>query len=246
MDLSQGRGLDDGDFWQACGPETRLGLPQAARLLASATAAKAREGGHGGPGGLQKGGLRKEVLKVRSAHPDAEVEVWAQDEARIGLKPILRRAWALRGDRPLAVHNPRYKWVYVFGFVRPDTGRVFSLLMPTVSTAVMSICLEHFANEVGASATRRIVLVLDGAGWHTAKDLVVPEGIDLVFQPPYSPELQPSEQLWPLLHEPLANRNFVDLDELEDVLCEACCGLEDDPEYLRSQTLFHWWSDAIR
>jgi transposase len=118
--------------------------------------------------------------------------------------------------------------------------------MPTVSTAVMSICLEHFANEVGTNATRRIVLVLDGAGWHTAKDLVVPEGIDLVFQPPYSPELQPSEQLWPLLHEPLANRNFVDLDELEDVLCEACCGLEDDPEYLRSQTLFHWWSDAIR
>lgn len=185
-------------------------------------------------------------MNVRDAHPDAELEVWAQDEARIGLKPLLRRVWALRGDRPLAVQNPRYKWLYVFGFVRPDTGRMFSLLMPTVNTQVMSICLEHFAQEVGACRRKRVVLVVDGAGWHTANDLVVPEGIHLVFQPPYSPELQPSEQIWPLLHEPVANRNFEDLDELEETLCDACCRLEEDPDYIRSHTLFHWWREAIR
>ena len=67
-------------------------------------------------------------------HPHAAVEVWAQDEARIGLVPVVRRVWAPRGKRPVAVGRRRYEWVYVYGFVHPSTGRVEWLLLPAINT----------------------------------------------------------------------------------------------------------------
>lgn len=67
------------------------------------------------------------------------------------------------------------------------------------------MALESFAEEVGAGKRKRILLVLDGAGWRTAKKrLRIPEGIHLEFLPPHSPELQPSERLWPLSDEAVA------------------------------------------
>jgi hypothetical protein len=87
-----------------------------------------------------------------------------------------------------------YKWRYVFGFVHPATGRTEWFITSTVSVAGMSLVLGEFAANVGASSTRRIVLVIDGAGWHTGDDLRVPEGLHLVYLPPYSPELQPSQR----------------------------------------------------
>lgn len=71
---------------------------------------------------------------------------------------------------------------------------------------MFSAVLAAFARETGAGPDNLVVLILDGAGWHTAADLVVPDGIRLEFLPPYSPELQPAEHLWPLIREPLANR----------------------------------------
>ena len=69
----------------------------------------------------------------------------------------------------------------------------------------------------------------------------MPEGIHLVYLPPYSPELQPCECLWPLTNEAIANRRFETLDELQEVQAQQCVVLQDDPACLRRQTLFHWW-----
>jgi transposase len=75
-----------------------------------------------------------------------------------------------------------------------------------VNAAVFSVALEHFAREVGAGSRKRILLVLDNAGWHTAKrKLRVPEGIHLEFLPSHCPELQPAERLWALSDEAVAN-----------------------------------------
>jgi len=82
---------------------------------------------------------------------------------------------------------------------------------------------------------------VDRAGWHKSAQLVIPEGIHLVFLPPYSPELQPAERLWPLTNEPLANRVFTSLDELEQVHAERCRWLQTHPALIRAQTSFHWW-----
>ncbi len=134
--------------------------------------------------------------------------------------------------------------LYVYGFVRPKTGRVFWLVMPTVNAEAFSLALSRFARWVSAGEDKRVVLVLDRAGWHVAKDLKVPEGLELEFLPPRSPELMPAERLWPLLNERVANRPFEDLGELEGALVERCLALSERPDLLRGHTRYRWWPEA--
>ena len=145
---------------------------------------------------------------MRVTHPDATVALWAEDEHRLGLLPVVRRVWAPYGTRPTAHVRRRYQWMYVYALVRPTTGQSWWCLLPTVNTTAMNLALAAFAHDAGIDAQHRVVLVWDGAGWHTSDDLVVPDGIDLVPLPPASPELQPVERLWPLLNEPVAKRAF--------------------------------------
>jgi hypothetical protein len=56
---------------------------------------------------------------VQATYPSAEVEVWATDEHRVGLKPILRPIWARRGQRPIARVQHRFQWRYWRAFVHP-------------------------------------------------------------------------------------------------------------------------------
>jgi hypothetical protein len=169
------------------------------------------------------------------------VETWGTDEHRIGLKPILRKVWAPRGQRPRAPVWHRYEWLYVVGFIHPPSGRVAWYLVPEISLEIFSAVLEAFAKEQDVGAGKVILLALDGAGWHASPNLKVPDGIILEFQPPYSPEVQPAEHLWPLCDEALANESFDTIDDLEERLAARCCVLADQPEVLSSTTYFHWW-----
>ena len=135
---------------------------------------------------------------IRRTYPQASVELWSTDEHRIGLKPILRRVWALKGTAVKAVVAQRYEWMYVYTCLHPESGRTSWLLLPTVNVELFSQALAIFAEEAGVGPDKRMVLLLDRAGWHTSARLIVPEGIHLVFLPPYSPEVQPAERLWPL------------------------------------------------
>lgn len=180
---------------------------------------------------------------MRSEHPGSEIEVWFQDEARIGLVPILRRVWAKRGSRLTSVGRRRYEWVYVYGFVRPSIGTVEWLILPTVNVEVFEMSLQYLAESQGVGPNKKIMLVLDGAGWHKSKKLNVPEGIYLEFLPPYSPELQPAECLWPLVRECAANRLIEKIEELEDLLVKRCQILSQDLEMISSRTKFHWIPD---
>jgi transposase len=163
---------------------------------------------------------------------------------RLGLKPVIRRVWAPKGKRPVAKIKRGYEWLYVYAFVRPTTGEIHWLILPMVNVEVFSMALSHFAQEVGASKEKRILLVLDQAGWHTGKEVEVPEGIHLEFLPSHSPELQPTERLWPLTNEAVANRPFESLDELEVALIERCVALCEQTETIRSRTNYYWWPDA--
>lgn len=147
--------------------------------------------------------------------PPAQVELWATDEHRIGLRPLLRRVWAPIGQRPVALVRYRYAWRYLVSFVHPTSGRTVFHLATSVSIPLFEAELAAFARQVGVCPTKQIVLVLDGAGWHTSVRLRVPEHVHLLFLPPYSPELQPAEHLWPLTNSVLANRHFASIDALE-------------------------------
>lgn len=149
--------------------------------------------------------------------PGGRGGVVAEDEMCVGLKPVLRRAWAPKGRR-------RYEWVYVYGFVRPRIGEAFWLLMPTVNAEAFSLVLGRFAKWVGPGQDKRVLLVVGRAGWRVAGDLRIPEGLDLKFLPARSPELQPVERLRPLVNERIANR----------------------PSGTSANWRWRWWRDAWR
>jgi hypothetical protein len=143
------------------------------------------------------------VSEETQEHPGQPVEVWATDEHRLGLKPVRRRVWAPIGERPLALGHHRYEWLYVTAFVQPTGGETVWYLSDGVSKPFFEKLLADFAETVGAGKQRRIILVLDNAGWHGEAGLAVPEGLRLVFLPPYTPELQPGRT-------PVAARRRID------------------------------------
>ena len=182
---------------------------------------------------------------MAAAFPAASVELWATDEHRIGLKPVLKRVWTLPGQRPLAPVEPRYDWRYLVAFVHPASGRTIWHLATGVNAELVAVELAAFAQAVGAAPSKQIVLVLDRAGWHASYDVVVPEYVHLLFLPSHSPELQPCEHLWQFSDAPLVNRHFQDIDELEDVQLARCAVLQRRRDLIRSATLFSWWPKRI-
>lgn len=185
------------------------------------------------------------VAQERQAHPEAVVELWGMDEHRVGLIPILRRVWAPRGRRPRAVVRLRYEWVYVVAFVHPESGRTSFWIVPQLTAAVFASVLAAFIEEQGFNERKRLMLVLDGAGWHTGDAVRTPPGVTLIQQPAYSPELQPTERLWPISNEPLANRCFQSIQELEEVLAHRCCQMTEMQDFLRGLTFYHWWPSTL-
>jgi transposase len=179
---------------------------------------------------------------VKEQHPDQQVEVWFQDEARIGQQGTLTNVWASCGSRPTAIRQTEYEWCYLFAAVNPMTGASSAMITPTVHTLLMDQHLEFISREVGP--LKHVVLVLDRAGWHVAKALKVPSNITLLYLPPYSPELNPAERLWAYLRSHhLSNRIFKDYDELFDETSVAWNRL--DPARLQSLTATEWIQRAF-
>ena len=159
------------------------------------------------------------------------VRVFFMDEARFGQQGTLTRMWAPRGSRPAAVKQTRYEWVYLYAAVEPSTGASVALQAPLVNTGTMNVFLRMLADELGTDD--HAVLVMDQAGWHKSKALVVPESITILLLPPYSPELNPVERLWGYLRSHyLSNRVYDGYQHLLDAGAEAWQQLT--PEILKS------------
>jgi hypothetical protein len=88
--------------------------------------------------------------EIERAHPEAEIQLWAEDKAHLGLKPVIRRVWAPVGRRLVVRFNRGYKWTYLYGFVHPERGEVCWLILPTVNVQLFSTALNEFAREVAA------------------------------------------------------------------------------------------------
>ncbi len=120
------------------------------------------------------------------------------------------------------------------------TGESFWYLSTGVDKELFEGTLALFAREAGAGRDRIIILVLDGAGYHTLP-LAVPEGLRLVYLPAYTPELQPAETLWVHVDEPIVNKHFGAIAEIDAVVAERCLALANDRDLIRGQAGFHWW-----
>lgn len=181
------------------------------------------------------------ILKtVEEKHPEAEIDLWFFDEHRVGLKPILRKVWSPIGERPIAMVNHRYEWLYVYGFVKPKTGETLWYLIPRVNTKWLNVVYESFARDAGVSETKKVLLIEDNAGWHRSEKCKIPEGVFVDFLPAYSPELQPAEKLWTLVDEPLVNKCFETIEEIEEILANRCNVLSGMKEEIRDLTYYHW------
>ena len=180
------------------------------------------------------------MRRLRAANPGKPVEVWAEDEARVGLKPITRRVWWLKGCRPTSGGRTEYAWLYVYGFARPATGQAFTLFLPRVKVERMTEALAAFAAHADPAAAKLLVLIVDNAGWHTAKRLDVPGNVRLHFLPPCTPELQPVEPFWALVRVAAANDTFARLTDLRRRIGRRCKWLAGHREIVRGAVGFRW------
>ena len=156
--------------------------------------------------------ILKKLYTLTKENPDTTLFFF--DEGRFGQHPHLGRCWAKKGVRPMATVKPGYENFYVYSAICPSTGEDVTLFLPWVNTQMMNIFLKHLKETL---KERSCLLVLDQAGWHKAKGLKVPPNIELIFLPPYSPELNPVERLWQWLkRHSLRNRFYQTLEEVMD------------------------------
>ncbi len=167
------------------------------------------------------------------------LEIWFQDEARVGQQGTLTRIWAERGTRPRAPRDTRYIWSYIFGTVCPERAEAAALIMPHADTQAMSAHLAEIAKTVASGA--HALLILDGAGWHGSAELEVPDNITLLKLPPYSPELNPMENVWAYLRaNKLAISVFDNYEQIVDRCCEAWNFFANDKTAITSITTRQW------
>jgi hypothetical protein len=181
--------------------------------------------------------LLEAVKAAASAYPDQRIALWFMDEARFGQKGRTTHCWWMKGQRPPGIADNRFESAYIFAAVQPSTGEDFALVLPWVSSAAMSTFLAGFAEIVPADT--HVVMVLDQAGWHGAKDLVVPDGLTLVPLPSYSPELNPVERIWLYLRERyLSHRLLADYEAVVDACCQAWNALTAEKGRIQSLTSY--------
>jgi hypothetical protein len=161
------------------------------------------------------------------------IEIWFQDEARVGQQGTLTRLWARRGTRPRAPRDRRYAWSYIFGAICPARGAGAALVLPFVNADAM----QRHLNEIGRAVARgaHAVVVLDGAGWHGAAALRPPDNVSLLPLPPYAPELNPVENVWQYLRQnDLSLLVWESYEAIVDTCCKAWNKLVDQPSRITS------------
>jgi transposase len=169
------------------------------------------------------------LAAVRATLPrGTPIEIWWQDEARVGQKNGITRRWARRGTRPSAPKDQRTKSAYIYGAICPAEGKAAGLVLPRCNTEGMTLHLAEIAATVAPGA--HAVLLLDQAGWHGSDALVVPPNITLMPLPSKCPELNPVENIWQFMRDNwLSNRIFRSYDDILDHCCFAWNRLVDQP-----------------
>jgi len=149
-----------------------------------------------------------------------KIEIWWQDEMRVGQQGSLSRIWAEKGTRPRMVKQQQFLSAYIFGACCPDKDKSCALVLPEVNSEMMQLHLWEISKCVEKDC--HAIILLDRAGWHITEQMQMPSNISFVPLPPYSPELNPMEQLWQQLRKiKLSNISYKNHKEIEEACCEA-------------------------
>ena len=164
------------------------------------------------------------------------------DEARFGRMNRIRPCWAPVRTRPEVAAQLIREYIYLYGAVSPKDGTCVYLIMPTSNTA----CFQAFLDVLARRFVRQDLLVLDGAPNHRSSELVLPDNITLLYLPPYSPELNPKENLWDEIGEKIfKNYALKSMDAVRAKLKQAILYIERNPKIVRSITSFPYIVNSI-
>jgi transposase len=168
------------------------------------------------------------------------VKVFAQDETRLGLLPVVRRRITACGVQPVASVTYQFDNFSLYGAVEPTTGASFFLELPYLNSRAFQWWLDGFAAAFPESLN---LLVLDNGAGHKAKAVRWPSNVVPVFLPPYSPELNPVERLWRDLKDQLADVPATTIAALSDAMCVIIQRYS--PALLQSLTSFTYFVHAV-
>ena len=155
----------------------------------------------------------------------------------------LRPCWAPIGIRPGVAAQLIREYIYLYGAVSPKDGTCVYLIMPTSNTECFQVLLEVLARKF---ARQDILLVLDGAPNHRCGDPAIPDNITLLYLPPYSPELNPKENLWDEIREKIfKNYALKSMNEVRAKLQQAVLYIECNPDLVRSITSFPYIVNSL-
>ena len=167
------------------------------------------------------------------------IEVWFQDEMRVGQKNSLVYQWAKKGTRPRQPKDQRYENVYVFGAVCPSRDTGVAIIMPYANTEAMRKHLKEISNAVAPGA--HALVILDQAGWHATRKLKIPKNLTMVSLPPACPELNAAENIWQYLRQTyLSNRVFKNYTDILDACQDAWRKLLDETGRIASIATRDW------
>jgi transposase len=165
-------------------------------------------------------------LEALALPAGAKVKLWMMDEARFGLHTEMRRVWACKGQRPVIPRQTKYQWDYLYGSLEVMSGEAHFLQMPTVNLDGDRIYWEALAATDLAAIH---VVIRDQAGFHLRDgDPRLPDRIRTISLPPYSPELNPCEQMWDMIKDQIGNRVYQTIEELRDATIPALKRYWDD------------------
>ena len=191
--------------------------------------------------GKKFSGLLAEIDRQWSG--EAPIRLMFQDEARFGRISDTRRCWCPKPVRPLCHAMVSQEYTYAYGAVSVTDGVLDTLILPYVNSDCMQVFLDEVASRHPGN---RIVMVLDGAGWHKTKSLEIPGNLRLVSLPPYSPELNPVEHIWDDLREKsFHNRVFDSIDALENHLEVSLREMECSRKRVRSIVAWPWIINSL-
>ena len=161
------------------------------------------------------------------------VNLYFQDESRFGLMTILRRMITARGVKPIAPYQHKFKNLYLFGAFSGINGAHFLLEMPYCNSDTFQVFLDMFAQS---NPDEFKILILDNGAFHHAKTLIIPDNVALLFLPPYSPELNPAENMWQHIKAKVSlvvHKTLADLqhkisetiqNDVNEIIVKSICG----------------------
>lgn len=160
------------------------------------------------------------IKEIEAKHPGKKIELWSQDETRIGQKGSRTRTWAATGSRPVGKVDTRYANAYLFGAFCAQRDVGIALVLPCANIEAMQLHLEEVSRSLPENV--HAAMLADGAGWHDSPKLRVPENVTLVKTPPYSPDCNPAEKVWQYVKDNfLGARVFESYEHILDAVCDA-------------------------